>query len=166
MPEKSWNVIGPENRFSHAQDSCACTRFLSMHKILVHAQESCACTASCACTRFLCVHNNYKSTQGFLPKHVFSRTGSIWKMGRSSDRGISSRGDARLFYFDDFSEKIGFPARGRFHDVPSVFDMLTQFCFLFQKWLRSVWEWSGGIPDLPGPIFKQFPLKSIEIQAF
>ena len=30
---------------------------------------------------------------------------------------------------------------------------------LFQKSPRSVWEWSGGIPDLPGPIFKQFPLK-------
>ena len=33
----------------------------------------------------------------------------------------------------------------------------------FQKSPRSVWEWSGGIPDLPGPIFKQFPLKSIKI---
>ena len=34
----------------HAQDSCACTRFLCMHKIPVHAQDS------CACTRFLCMH--------------------------------------------------------------------------------------------------------------
>ena len=49
-----------------------------------------------------------------LPKHVFLRMGSIWKMGRSSDRGNSSRGDARLFYLYDFSEEIGFPACGRF----------------------------------------------------
>ena len=28
----------------HAQDSCACTRFLCLHNILVHAQQSCACT--------------------------------------------------------------------------------------------------------------------------
>ena len=32
-----------------------------------------------------------------------------------------------------------------------------------QKSPRSVWEWSGGIPDLSGPIFKQFPLTSIKI---
>ena len=32
------------------QDSCACTRFLCMHKILVHAQHSCACTT------LLCMH--------------------------------------------------------------------------------------------------------------
>ena len=30
-----------------------------------------------------------------------------------------------------------------------------------RKWPRSVWEWSGGIPDLLGPIFKPFLLKSI-----
>ena len=40
--------------------------------------------------------------------------GSIWEMGRSSDRGNSSRGDARLLSVYDLSEKIGFPARGRF----------------------------------------------------
>ena len=34
----------------HAQDSCACTWFLCMHKILVHAQDS------CACTRIFCMH--------------------------------------------------------------------------------------------------------------
>ena len=34
----------------HAQDSCACARFLCMHKILVHAQHSCACTTP------LCLH--------------------------------------------------------------------------------------------------------------
>ena len=34
---------------------------------------------------------------------------------------------------------------------------------LFQKSPRSVWEWSGGVPDLPGPVFKQFSLKSIEV---
>ena len=28
----------------HAEDSCACTRFLCMHNTLVHAQHSCACT--------------------------------------------------------------------------------------------------------------------------
>ena len=28
----------------HAQECCACTRVLCMHKNLVHAQESCACT--------------------------------------------------------------------------------------------------------------------------
>ena len=32
----------------------------------------------------------------------------------------------------------------------------------FQKSPRSVWEWSGGIPDLSGPIFKQFPCKTIK----
>ena len=30
----------------HAQDSCACTRFLCMHNTLVHAQHSCACTGN------------------------------------------------------------------------------------------------------------------------
>ena len=56
----------------HAQESCACIRFLCMlcmHEILVHAQNSCACTRilcmhktlvhaldSCACTRILCRH--------------------------------------------------------------------------------------------------------------
>ena len=44
-------------------------------------------------------------------------------MGRALDRGNSSRGDARLFYFHYFIEQIGFPARGRFHDVPSIFEM-------------------------------------------
>ena len=29
-----------------------------------------------------------------------------------------------------------------------------------QKWPRSVWEWSGGVPDLLGPIFMPFLLKS------
>ena len=55
----------------HAQESCACTRFLCMHKILVRAQESCACARllcmhkivvhaeeSCACTRIPCMHKN------------------------------------------------------------------------------------------------------------
>ena len=28
----------------HAQECCACTRVLCMHKNLVHAQQSCACT--------------------------------------------------------------------------------------------------------------------------
>ncbi len=62
------------------QDSCACTRFLCMHKILVHAQHSCACTTLLCmhwrgqgprpgpkkkqpprvgpCTRILCMHKN------------------------------------------------------------------------------------------------------------
>ena len=86
----------------HAQESCACTRFLCMHKNLVHAHQL-----------------QVKSM--VLREHVFSRMGFIWKMGRSSDRQISSRGDARLFYFHDFSEKIGFPARGRFHDFCDIF---------------------------------------------
>ena len=34
------------------QDSCACTRFLCMHRILVHAQQS------FACTRIFCMHQN------------------------------------------------------------------------------------------------------------
>ena len=56
-------------------------------------------------------------------------------MRRSSDRGNSSRGDARLFY--GFSEKIGFPARGHFmifrtfleiFDEKRVFPKMTQKC--------------------------------------
>merc|ERR1711903_275519 len=79
--------------------SCASTRFLCMHKNLVHAHES------CACTRILCMGTDYMQNRCFLPKHVFSRMGSIWKMGRPSSRQNSSRGDARLFSFYDFSEK-------------------------------------------------------------
>ena len=43
--------------------------------------------------------------------------GSIWKMGSSSRREISSRGNARLFDVYHCSEKNSYPARGRFHDV-------------------------------------------------
>ena len=78
-----------------------------MHKILVHAQQL-----------------QVKSM--FLPKHVFSRMGSIWKMGRSSDRGNSSRGDARLFYFYDFSEEKDFPDCGRFMIFRTCFEIFDE----------------------------------------
>ena len=78
-----------------------------MHKILVRTQQL-----------------QVKSM--FLPKHVFSQMGSIWKMGRSSDRGNSSRGDARLFYFDDFSIEIGFPAGGHFKIFRMFFEIFDE----------------------------------------
>ena len=94
----------------HAQDSCARTRILC----LVHVQESCACAAIAS------------KTDVFLPKHVFSRMGSIWKMGRSSGRQNSSRGDARLFDVYDFSDKHSFPARGRFMIFQTVFGIFDE----------------------------------------
>ena len=44
--------------------SCACTRSLCVHKILVHAQDSCACTT------LLCMHNTLVHAQepGLGPK--------------------------------------------------------------------------------------------------
>ena len=36
----------------HAQDYCACTTLLFMHKSVVHAQKC------CACARILCIHKN------------------------------------------------------------------------------------------------------------
>ena len=136
----------------------ACTRFLRMHKILVHAQESCACTRilcmrknlvhaqeSCACTRFLCMHTNYKQNRWFLPKHVFSRMGSIWKMGRPSGRQNSSRGDARRFYFYDFPEKNGFPAHGRFMTFRTFFEIFDEKR-LFPKMTQTCLGVLGGHP--------------------
>ena len=37
---RRWSLAPPV----HAQECCACTGVLCMHKNLVHAQESCACT--------------------------------------------------------------------------------------------------------------------------
>ena len=59
-----------------------------------------------------------------------SRMGSIWKIGRSSDRQNPSRGDARFFYVS-FSRNNGFPAAERFHD----FDRFS--LFVSQNWCRS-----------------------------
>ena len=130
---------------------CACARTLCLPKILVHAQESCACTAiTCKIDVFFCENT------------FFSRMGSIWKMGRSSGRQNSSRGYARLFYVYDFSDKkkVFRPV-----DVSWFFghfsSCLTKNEF-FQKWPRSVWECSGGIPDLSGPMFDTFWRKSLK----
>ena len=49
----------------------------------------------------------------FLPKHVFSRLGSIWKMGSSSDRQNSSRGNTFFIYFH--IRKQRFFGRSAFH---------------------------------------------------
>ena len=51
------------------QDSCACTRFLCMHKILVHAQHCCACTT------LLCMHWR---GQGPRPGPKKSAGGPAW----------------------------------------------------------------------------------------
>ena len=57
----------------------------------------------------------------------------------------------RVFFIPIISQKKnGFPARGRFHYFPSVFDIFDP------KWPRSVWEWSGGIPDLFQAILDPF----------
>ena len=79
-----------------------------MHKILVRAQQL------------------QVTSMFFLPKHVFSQMGAIWKIGRSSDRGNSSRGDARLFYFYDLSETDGFAAHGRFMTFRTFFEIFDE----------------------------------------
>ena len=44
-PSKRFGHEGvPRKLFTETFQSCACTRFLCMHKNLVHAQDSCACT--------------------------------------------------------------------------------------------------------------------------
>ena len=76
----------------------------------------------------------------FCKKLVFSRLGSILKMGSSSDRQNSSRGDARLVYLYPFPEKLGFPARGCFHEF-GRFSSETVFSpESVQKSLWGVWE--------------------------
>ena len=79
--------------------------------------------------------------------------GSIWKMGRSSDREHSSRGDARIFHFlIIFQEKTVFrPVDVSMICVFSVFENMF-FSNMPQKGLGVL----GGIPDLLGPIFVQF----------
>ena len=102
------------------------------------------------------MHNNYKQNQGFLPKHVFSRTGSIWKMGRSSGRQNSSRGDARLFYLYDFSEKIGFPARGRFMIFRTVSEMFDENNIFSKNVPEVSGSARGASPTYPGPYLTNF----------
>ena len=65
--------------------------------------------------------------------------GSIWKMGRSSDRDKLSRGDARLFELHHFAEqKNAFPARGRFMMFRTCFKRFDEIC-LFKN-----------VPEVPG----------------
>ena len=80
-----------------------------MHKILVRAQDSCACTAITSKINVFC-------------QNTFFTNG----LRRSSDRGNSSRGDARLFYFHGFSEEIGFPARGHFMIFRTFFEIFDE----------------------------------------
>ena len=69
-----YTQIGPTQEILvHAQDSCACTRFLCMHNTLLHAQHSCACTGGAkaqgrdpktsTCTIILCMHKNLVHAQ-------------------------------------------------------------------------------------------------------
>ena len=82
--------------------------------------------------------------------------GSIWKMGRSSGRQNSSRGDARLFYFHDFSDTIGFPARGRF----MIFRTCSEFFDGIIPFSRNDPEVSGSArgasTTYPGPYLTHF----------
>ena len=49
-------IVSTQEILVHAQDSCARTRVLCVHKSLVHAQDSCTCTT------FLCMHNTLVHT--------------------------------------------------------------------------------------------------------
>ena len=58
----------------------------------------------------------------------------MWKMGSSSDRGNSSRGDARLVYFFiDFHKEKLFSGPWTFHDLSDMFRYDGRDMVLFKK---------------------------------
>ena len=140
----------------HAQESCACARILCMHKILVHAEESCACTWI-LCMHKILVHAHHLQEKAvFLPKHVFSRLGSIWKMGRSSGRQNLSRGNGRLFYFRNFPEKNRFSGPWTFHDFSDIFRDFWRKMTCSKNDPEVSGSARGASPTYPGPYLTHF----------
>ena len=150
----------------HAQDSCACTRILCMHKNLVHAQECCACIRircmnknlvhaqeSCACTTTICKQWCFCQNTFF---HEWAPYGRWGGHPAAKIRVVAMH----VFFIFMISQK---QSVFRPVDVSWFFGHLSWFWTknkFFQKWPRSVRECSGGIPDLSGPIFNPFWRKS------
>ena len=132
----------------HAQESRAFTRILCMHKNLVHAQDACACTAIASKICVFCQNTLFHewAPYGRWGGH---RTAKTWVVAMR----------VFLYSFYDFPKINSFRACGRFMIFRPFVKIFDKGVFS-RKWPRSVWECSGGIPDLSGPIFEPFWRKS------
>ena len=112
------------------------------HWILVHAQDSCACTAIT------------RKINGFCQKTFFYEWDPYGRWGGHPAAKIRVEA-MRVFFICMISHKktVFRPA-----DVSWFFGQFSRFSTkneFFQKCPRSVWECSGGIPDLLEPIFNK-----------
>ena len=89
------------------------------------------------------------------------------RMGGKEGDGVGGRwGEVKIrvvamhiiVLFLTFSEKRFFGSWA-FYDCSAFSDLFQKHIFVLEKWPRNVWEWSGSIPDLLGPISVQLGKK-------
>ena len=102
----------------HAQDSCACTRILCVHKNLVHAKDSCACAAI--------IHKI----------DVFGQNTFFHKWGPDERWGAHWTVTIRVVAMHIFvifiipQQNNGFPARGRFMICRTFVELFDEELFV------------------------------------